>query len=49
MPTVLLALLVVVLTTAPFLVAAVLSVRAHDHASFEDEIAKLVRPPGQSH
>lgn len=51
MLTVLLALLVVVLTTSPFAVAGVLFARARRMAGLDDEIARLVdrsRDPGSS-
>lgn len=49
MLTVVLALLVVVLTAAPFLVIGALFTRAWRQASLDEEIARLVRGPGSSH
>lgn len=51
MLSILLALLVVLITAAPFLVAAGLYARARRLAGLDDEIARLVersRPPGPS-
>lgn len=49
MLTVVLALLVVLVTAAPFLVVGVLFTRARRQVSLDEEIARLVRGPGSSH